>query len=41
MEETTIQIKGWNPTTSMVEETGECISTYTVAKSLTLDNFTK
>jgi len=33
--------KEWNSTTGMMDETGERINTYTVAKSLTLDNFTK
>jgi hypothetical protein len=41
MEETTIQIKGWNSTSSTMEETGETVSIYTVARSMTLDNFTK
>lgn len=41
MEETTIQIRGWNSTTSTMEETGETVSIYTVARSMTMDNFTK
>ena len=39
MEETTIQIRGWNSTTSTMEETGETVSIYTVARSMTMDNF--
>ena len=41
MDETMIVVREWNPTTGMMDETGERINTYTVAKSLTLDNFTK
>ena len=41
MEETTIQIRGWNSTTSTMEETGETVSIYTVARSMSLINFTK
>jgi len=41
MDETMIVVKEWNSTTGMMDETGERINTYTVAKSLTLDNFTK
>jgi len=41
MEETTIKVMGWNSTTGIMEETGENISIYTVARSMTLDNFTK
>jgi hypothetical protein len=40
-EETTIQLKEWNSGSSTTEDTGESISIYTVAKSMTLDNFTK
>lgn len=41
MVETTIQIRGWNSTTSTMEDTGETVSIYTVARSMSLDNFTK
>ena len=41
MEETTIKVMGWNSTTGIMEETGETVSIYTVARSMTLDNFTK
>ena len=41
MEETTIKIRGWNSTFSTTEETGETVSIYTIARSMTLDNFTK
>ncbi len=41
MDETMIVVREWNSTTGMMDETGERINTYTVAKSLTLDNFTK
>ena len=41
MEETTIKIRGWNSTFSTTEETGETVSIYTVARSMTMDNFTK
>ena len=40
-EDTSIQLKAWNSTTSMTETTGESISVYTIARSMTLDNFTK
>jgi len=39
-ESKTINLKAWNSGSSRTEETGETISTYTVAKSLTLENFT-
>ena len=35
----TIKIKDWNLDCSRMEETGETISTYQVAKSMTLENF--
>ena len=35
----TISIKDWNSDCSRIEETGEAISTYQVAKSLTSENF--
>ena len=41
MEETTIQLRGWNSTNSRIEETGETVSIYTIAGSLTMDNFAK
>lgn len=41
MEETTIKVMGWNSTTGIMEETGETVSIYTVARSMTMDNFTK
>jgi len=40
-EDTMIQLKAWNSTTSMTETTGESISIYAIARSMTLDNFTK
>lgn len=40
-EDTSIQLKAWNSTTSMTETTGESISVYTIARSMTLHNFTK
>lgn len=40
-EDTVIQLKTWNSKTSMTEMTRESISIYTIAKSMTLDNFTK
>jgi hypothetical protein len=40
-EDTKIQLKDWNSTTSSIELTGEFISIYTISKSITLDNFTK
>ena len=36
----TIKLKDWNSDCSRIEETGETISTYQVAKSLTSENFT-
>ncbi len=39
-EESTIQLKAWNSETGINEETGESISVYSVAKSLTMMNFT-
>ena len=36
----TITLKDWNSDCSSIEETGETISTYQVAKSLTSENFT-
>jgi len=39
-ENTTIVLHEYNHTSSNVEETGQTISTYQVAKSLTLANFT-
>lgn len=41
MEETMIKIRGWNSTFNTTEETGETVSIYTVARSMTMDNFTK
>ena len=41
MEQTTIQIRDWNSTTSTMEETGETINVFTVARSMTLDNFVR
>ena len=41
MEETTIQIRDWNSTNSAMEDTGETVSIYAVARSMTLVNFTK
>ena len=41
MEQTTIQIRDWNSSTSTMEETGETINVFTVARSMTMDNFTK
>lgn len=35
----TIKLKDWNSDCSRIEETGEKISTYQVAKSLTSENF--
>lgn len=35
----TIKLKDWNSDCSRIEETGETISTYQVAKSLTSENF--
>ena len=35
----TIKIRAYNSETSHTEETGETISVYTLAKSLTLENF--
>lgn len=40
-EETEIQMKAWNSTTSTSELTGESISIYSIARSMTLINFTK
>jgi len=40
-EDTVIQLKAWNSTTSMTETTGESISIYSIARSMTLDNFIK
>ena len=37
--EKTIKLKDWNSDCSRIEETGETISTYQVAKSLTSENF--
>ena len=37
--EKTIKVKDWNSDCSRIEETGETISTYQVAKSLTSENF--
>ena len=39
-EHKTITLKDWNSDCSSIEETGETISTYQVAKSLTSENFT-
>lgn len=39
-ESKTIILKAWNADTNRIEETGETLSTYTIAKSLTLENFT-
>ena len=36
----TITLKDWNSDCSSIKETGETISTYQVAKSLTSENFT-
>jgi hypothetical protein len=36
----TIKIRAYNSETSRTEETGETIDVYTLAKSLTLENFT-
>ena len=41
MNNKTIQIKQWNPETNMREPTGEEISIYQVAKSMTPENFSK
>ena len=41
MNNNTIQIKVWNPETSLREPTGEVISTYKVAKSMSAENFAK
>ena len=38
-EHKTIKLKDWNSDCSRIEETGETISTYQVAKSLTSENF--
>jgi hypothetical protein len=35
----TIKIKAYNPETSRTEETGQTMDVYTLAKSLTLENF--
>lgn len=40
-EDTKIQLKDWNSSTSSIELTGESISVYTISKSMTLDNFSK
>jgi len=39
-ESKTIILKSWNSDSSRIEETGETLSTYTIAKSLSLENFT-
>ena len=39
--DTEIQIKEWNSATSSTEVTGESVSTHSIAKSLTPDNFVK
>ena len=39
-ESKTINIREWNSDSHRIEATGETLSTYTVAKSLTLENFT-
>ena len=39
MNKKTIVLKDWNSESGRIEETGETISTYTVARSLTSDNF--
>ena len=36
-----IQLKEWNSGTRNTELTGECVNIYTIAKSMTTDNFTK
>jgi len=41
MNNNTIQIKVWNPETSLREPTGEEISIYKVAKSMSAENFAK
>ena len=41
MNNNTIQIKAWNPETCMREPSGEEISIYKLAKSMTPENFTK
>ncbi|MHC1740152.1 MAG: hypothetical protein AB9897_03460 [Anaerolineaceae bacterium] len=40
-EETTIQLKEWNSESSTTQLTGESVSVYTIAKSMTPDNFVK
>lgn len=40
-EDTLIQLKEWNSETCNTELTGESVSIYTVAKSMTTGNFTK
>jgi len=40
-EDTTILLKEWSSESSTTVLTGETISVYTVARSMTLDNFTK
>ncbi len=40
-DETIIQLKEWNSATRLVESTGENISVYTIAKSLTRENFAR
>jgi len=41
MNNNTIQIKAWNAETNMREPTGEEISIYKVAKSMSVENFAK
>jgi hypothetical protein len=36
----TIHLKGYNPDNGRTEETGETLSTYVLARSMTLENFT-
>jgi hypothetical protein len=36
----TIKIRAYNPETSRTEETGQTIDVYTLAKSMTVENFT-
>lgn len=40
-ETTTIEMKEWNPSSGMTEKTGEELSIYAVARSMTLENFVK
>ena len=36
---TSVRLREWNSESNRVEETGETIGTYTLAKSLTIENF--